>query len=64
VLLLAVLSGHMGSSHLRSKVRAGFAIWFACQIKLTSGRRAGRLHHNSACGGQAREDEAILRCGV
>jgi hypothetical protein len=24
----------------------------------------GELHQHSACGGQAREDEAILRCGV
>jgi hypothetical protein len=49
---------------LRSRVRAGSAIWVACQTKLTFGRRAGRLHQDSACGGQAREDETILRCGV
>jgi hypothetical protein len=48
---------------LRSKVRAGLPIWFACQIKLTFGRRTRRLHQHSACGGQAREDEATLRCG-
>ena len=64
LLVLAVRSGHLQSSHLRSKVRAGSAIWVACQIKLTFGRRARRLHQDSACGGQAREDEAILRCGV
>ncbi len=31
--MLAVRSGHLQSSHLRSKVRAGSAIWVACQIK-------------------------------
>jgi hypothetical protein len=62
--VLAVRSGHLQSSHLRSKVRAGSAIWVACQTKLTFGRRARRLHQDSACGGQAREDETILRCGV
>lgn len=46
------------------RVRAGSTTWVACQIKLTFGRRARRLHQDSACGGQAREDEAILRCGV
>ena len=63
-LVLAVRSGHLQSSHLRSKGRAGSAIWVACQIKLTFGRRARRPHQDSACGGQAREDETILRCGV
>ena len=59
-------SGHITSGiALRYRTgRAGLAIWFACQIKLTFGRRLMRLHQYSACGGQAREDEAILRCGV
>ena len=34
---------HLASSHLRSKVRAGSAIWVACQIGTTFGRRARRL---------------------
>jgi hypothetical protein len=33
------------------------------QIKLTSGRRAKRLHQNPACGSGAQEDETILENG-
>jgi hypothetical protein len=36
---------------------------FACQTKLTFGRRTRRLHQDSACGGQARENETTLRYG-
>src|SRR5258708_13688814 len=63
LLVLAVRSGHLQSSHLRSRARAGSAIWVACQTKLTFGRRARRLHQDSACGGAGPEDEAILRYG-
>ena len=56
-------SGGLTPFRQRSQVRAGLAIWFASQIKLTFGRRTRRLHQHSACGGQAREDEATLRCG-
>jgi hypothetical protein len=69
-------SGTIGAPRVGGSVRSSavlavaiqgssrFGDLVACQIKLTFGRRARRLHHNSACGGQAREDEAILRCGV
>src|SRR5258708_39852041 len=64
LLVLAVRSGHLQSSHLRSRARAGSAIWVACQTKLTFGRRARRLHQDSACGGWARGGAASLSVGV
>ena len=45
-------------------VRAGSAIWVFApdQTHIRSPREA--TYQDSACGGRAREDETILRCGV
>jgi hypothetical protein len=50
-------SGCFGIQGLSPIARSGS---FPRHIKLTSGRRAKRLHHNPACGSGAQEDETIL----